>query len=161
MKNKFLIMRGPSGSGKSTLAKELHDKHVAEGYHTFWLSTDSLFMIDGVYKFDKDKLHENHTKTFADFCRISSSVYLKSGGYTPACIILDNTNITWWQFFHYALIAKKLDFEIEQHVPTTEWAFCVDELLKRNKHSTPIDTIKRMVKDWQSVEVVNERLKKL
>lgn len=53
----LVIVRGAPGSGKSTFAKNQFPNHKV-------FATDDFFMVDGVYKYDKTKIGENHQKCF-------------------------------------------------------------------------------------------------
>lgn len=162
-------MRGPSGSGKSTLAKTLKEKHTKDGYVAGTISTDHFFYegwpkrpIDECsYKFDATKLSHYHKMTFADFCRLAGT-YFETNSITTdtsVCVILDNTNIKWWEFKDYCLVAKKLGFEIEQAIPDGEWIPL--ELFGRNKHGVPLETIRKMISNFDSKEEIEEKISKL
>lgn len=95
----LIIMQGASGSGKSTKAKELAVEHNAVIY-----STDELFIVDGVYKFDPKLLPVNHRKNLD-----RSIDALKTGGN----IIVDNTNLQCWECKPYVVAAMEYGHEIK------------------------------------------------
>ena len=66
MKHKGLaiINRGIVGSGKSTFAACLKKAAISEGVDTEIFNTDSLFRVDGEYKFNPEKLGENHSQNY-------------------------------------------------------------------------------------------------
>lgn len=64
----MIIIRGASGSGKTTYS----EKFVDDGYVR--VESDDFFMVDGIYKWDQNKLTEVFRKQFIKVTR-----YLFSG----------------------------------------------------------------------------------
>lgn len=133
---KVYIMRGPSGCGKSTAAQKLCDED------SYICSADTFFMVDGNYKFDPKRLHQAHETCKSDFTHL-----LKRGVKT---VIVDNTNTQFWEAQFYIFTALAYDYEVEIVEPTTEWAFNVEELVKRNVHGVPKESIEKMVKRYEN-----------
>jgi predicted kinase len=129
MSKKIIIMRGPSGSGKSTYIK----KHFPDA---FSCSADGFFVKNGVYAFDPTKIGEAHARCMTSF--ISATM----GASPKSLIVVDNTNITIWEFFNYCHIGSIMGYEFEVH----SLFYSADrEVCKaRNQHSVPPETI-----DWQ------------
>lgn len=120
---KVIIMRGPSGSGKSTWIKENHPGAVV-------CSTDDFFLNDeGEYIFDPTQLGEAHQECFQHFLM---ALHMRSG-----VVVVDNTNLRWWEYMNYVTVANMQDAEVHivQFVPDK-----IEELKacwQRSKHNTP------------------------
>lgn len=84
MSQTLYVMQGIPGSGKSTLAKMIFDSILSSGGACVICSTDNLFMVDGVYKFNPSKLGEYHS------INLERSKEYMDQGYS---VIVDNTNI--------------------------------------------------------------------
>jgi tRNA uridine 5-carbamoylmethylation protein Kti12 len=127
-----VILQGIPGSGKSTLAKKLCTLVLKRGKTCVIVSVDHYFEKNGFYKFNPTKLPEAHDECALKFREaIQKSVNL---------IIVDNTNIVSFRMIPYIQFAKKYQYrvslnrlEIDSHM-----AF------KRNIHSVPYETIRRM-----------------
>lgn len=104
MKRVAYIMRGLPGSGKSTLVQAIIKGSVWNENHSAVHSTDSYFMVNGEYKFELEKLKENHQKNFEAFKQS-----LEAG---VEIVICDNTNTRKWEYERYVEMAKKYDYEI-------------------------------------------------
>jgi predicted kinase len=105
---KVTVLRGISGSGKSTWAKAQEGAVI--------VSTDDYFVIDGKRVFDKDKLQENHQKCFRAFM---DAVMAK-----VPWIIVDNTNISAWEFAPYVLAGRTYGYDVEIVTMTCAFATC-------------------------------------
>jgi len=122
MNNKILvIMQGHSGSGKSTLAKQIAKVIDAEIF-----STDELFIVNGVYKFDPSKLGFFHKKNL-DNCIAA----MKRG----VNVVCDNTNIRQWEAKGYVEAALDLGFEVKFIRATGNF---------QNVHGVPNDKVEQM-----------------
>jgi predicted kinase len=95
----LIVMQGPSGGGKSTKAREL-----APIYNAVICSTDDLFMENGVYNFQPDKLGLYHKKN------LERATELLSQGIS---VIVDNTNIKCWQAKGYVQAALQYGHEVQ------------------------------------------------
>ena len=127
-----IIIRGIPGSGKSTLAKTL------VGESGVIHSTDDLFLVEGVYKFDPKSLGKHHEANYNAFKKSILS------GISP--VILDNTNTQKWEYEKYQKLAEEMGYEVEiVKVPH------IDPVLasKRNTHGVPEDAIRRMLARWE------------
>lgn len=83
-----IILRGVPGCGKTTYAEYLRSKIEDCSIH----STDSYFVVDGEYKFDKSKLAEYHKANLESFKASKARV-----------VIVDNTNLVPKDYGKYIL----------------------------------------------------------
>ena len=132
MKKSLILIRGLPGSGKSTLAKRLAGKtgviHSAD---------DKFIDENGIYKFDIEKLSQNHFENFMD-----SLKSMKAGITT---IVIDNTNIISAHCRNYVDAAKTYGYKIVVEETQTPWRFDIEELLKRNIHNVPRESLEAMI----------------
>ena len=139
---KIFLCRGCPGSGKSFIARKL----VGNGQI---FSTDDYWYIkNGTYNFDITKLGVAHKWNQR---RVEKAVAVNI-----TSIVIDNTNVTLKDAKTYSLAFKKAlinNYEIKIVVPETEWAFNLEELLKRNSHNVPRETIERMLNKWEDFTV--------
>lgn len=136
MKNAILL-RGLPGSGKTNLALRIlveERKKIC--------STDSFFITKEGYKFEPEKLAENHQKNQAQFeeaCKFGTQV-----------IICDNTNMKRWHLQPYIDIAKKYDYVITEILvgnpkDQEHQALCA----QRNTHGVSLEAIQRMAEGFE------------
>ncbi len=140
---KLVIMRGLPGSGKSDAAKRFVGNGIIH-------STDDFFIVDGVYVFDERNVSRFHRFNFL------SSVGSMQRGLSP--IIVDNTNIVASDCMDYVEVGKAYDYEIIVVEPSAEWAFDIEELVKRNTHGVPRETLVEMLEKYEKPEVFKKRL---
>lgn len=124
-------MMGCPGSGKSTLAKELATENDA-----VICSADDYHMVNGEYKWHFSKVAYAHAKCLSKALMCMAN---------KASIILDNTNTSAKEVAPYIEAAKKAGYAIRYVEPNTEWRYNVDELVKRNIHNVPRESIERML----------------
>ncbi|XP_077427541.1 NEDD4-binding protein 2 [Vanacampus margaritifer] len=133
----LVLLRGPPGCGKSTLARALVE-HNPGGIA---LSTDDYFTHEGQYYFDPTTLGEahewNHKRAKEAFER----------GANP--IIIDNTNMQGWEMKPYVAQALKHNYKVLFREPDTWWKNKPRELERRSKHCVPVETIRRMLNDYE------------
>jgi len=138
------MLIGLPGSGKSTRAKEIV-KNLNEGIDYAVHSTDSYFMINGVYNFDFKKLGYHH--------RLNQEAFKKSVEAGIACVICDNTNIRAKDRKDYVLTAQangyKINYEIVGEFTEEFAAICAE----RNTHDVPLESVLRMAKRIQLPEL--------
>jgi predicted kinase len=134
---KAIILRGAPGSGKSTLARKLQGLPQYEGLRIH--STDDYFCgADGVYRHNKDRLKEFHTKNYLAFIQSCNA------GITAIC---DNTNVWKWQYERYITTARFLGYKVRiitMPHPAPEVAAA------RNIHGVPRETIEFLIREWES-----------
>lgn len=126
---KIVIPRGIPGAGKSTYTQEL-----AKNMKVAVCSADHFFTRDGVYKYNPNLIgvaHAECLKKFTELCRNPGDI---------ECVVVDNTNTRVREVRAYLELAKSFGHEVE--IVTLR----VDPEVahRRNVHSVPIETIKRM-----------------
>lgn len=146
-KKVLYVLRGLPGSGKSTKAKEL------AGDTTNIFSTDDFFINpkNGKYEFDPKLIHQNHS------LNVKRTEEAMVNGVTP--IVVDNTNIKFYEMKRYIILAQKYGYEVEFHEPDTPWARDAEELAKRNTHGVPQHSIQRMIDRWDYNPTIEDILK--
>jgi len=118
------IMHGMPGTGKSPLAKKL------AGAWGKVFSTSDLFLVDGVYTFDKAKLDKNHLANFEHFCQALSK--------RVPVVVCDNTNSMPWEWGRYETAARVRNYEIV-HV----WMPIIDPVYaSTGSHGVPVESCK-------------------
>lgn len=140
---KLVIMRGLPGSGKSGKAKQLVGNGIIH-------STDDFFVENGVYVFDYNNVSKFHYFNFL------SSVRSMQRGISP--IIIDNTNILAQHCLNYVESGRMYGYEIIVVEPDTPWAFDIEELMKRNTHGVPRETMVEMLDQYEKPEVFKKKL---
>lgn len=128
-----VVMSGPSGSGKSTVASYLQTILQDQKIEVAVFSTDSYFMVNGFYNFDQTKLHVYHAKNLEAFQNSKAQVR-----------IVDNTNLTRWEFVKYFNSSEKavcIILYMNEIMP--------DMLAFRSVHKLPIATIAKMSKKFK------------
>lgn len=140
---KLFILRGLPGSGKSDIAKKLVGNGIIH-------STDRYLIKNGKYEFDRDNIAKYH------YYNLMSSIRSMKRGISP--IIIDNTNVTASSCINYVEQGKTYGYEIVVIEPDSPWAFDVEELVKRNSHDVPRDTIIDMIQKYETLDVFKRRL---
>jgi len=125
-------MRGVSGSGKSTKAQELGKGGVT-------MSTDDYWGPD--YDFDRSKIGQAHE------WNQNRAREAMEQGLSP--LVIDGTNTQLWEMKPYVESGVANGYDIEFHESDTPWRFDAEELAKRNRHGTPIEVIKQMLRNWE------------
>lgn len=149
----LVIMRGLPGSGKSFLAKKMAETYTYESKAIF--STDNYFMVNGKYIFNPDLLGIFHKKNLK-----AVSEYLKATVPGYATAIVDNTNTTWKEIKPYCQVARETNHSICFVEPDTPWKYDLDELVKRNSHGVPRESIARMLERFASSEHIKSLFRK-
>lgn len=121
-----VLMVGIAGSGKSYTAAKLKNKD------TVICSADHYFMKDGVYVFDKDKLHEAHKQ-----CQ---KTFLTALEEKKDRIIIDNTNVNNKERIYYI----KQALANKYHVVMVVLEHNLQECLQRNQHGVTLEVLERM-----------------
>jgi predicted kinase len=124
---RVILLRGISGSGKSTLANKL----ALETPNTVICTADDYFMVDGAYKFDRNKLGEAHQACYQKFF-----VEITKG---TDLVIVANTNTTTKELVNYVGICE--DAGVPFEIITVNCP--VEVAIQRNAHSVPKKTILR------------------
>lgn len=140
---KLIILRGLPGSGKSEIAKKLVGKGIVH-------STDSYLIKNCRYEFDHENIAKYH------YYNLMGSIRSMKKGVSP--IIIDNTNIAASNCINYVEQGKMYGYEIIVMEPDTPWAFDIEELVKRNSHDVPRDTIIDMIQKYEALDVFKRKL---
>ena len=135
-----IIMHGISGSGKSTTAEKFIEKHSKDNSNLTYAihSTDNLFVEDGVYKFDHNKLSEYHELNQENFkSSLKNNIEL---------VIVDNTNIFPEHWHPYVDVANSMEYRV-QHF----WMPIIDAetAFNRNIHDVPMHSIERQIENYK------------
>lgn len=123
----LIVIRGTPGSGKSTLAKQLAAERGA-----LHIEADMFFVgDDGVYRWDKDKLHLAHK-----WCFKQAGDAIASG--RP--VVLSNTSTRVKEFYPYIEIAEAWGYKTRVIRMTKQYG---------SIHNVPEATIKAMIDRMQ------------
>lgn len=142
----MVIMKGCPGSGKSFLAKQIKTYNERCNIKTEIFSTDNFWLLaTGEYRFDPTRLGIAHAWNQQQVI----NAFERYGYAQPDCVIIDNTNLTFGEVKPYLDIAKSYKIAVFEVVPNTPWAYNVDELVKRNQHGVPRETIERMLNKFE------------
>lgn len=143
----MLLMRATSGVGKSTLAKQIKQYNESCHIKTEIFSTDNFWLLaTGEYRFDAKRLgiaHEWNQR------QVEIALDRQNIEERPDCVIIDNTNLRFEELIPYLKIAKNRGIPAFEVVPNTPWMYNTDELVKRNQHGVPRETIERMLKKFE------------
>lgn len=136
----LICMRGAPGSGKSYLARSIIDRTMHGDYDNHIFSTDDFFYDKRTkrYNFDRSKLSQAHD---SNQFRVSQRAL---NGWSP--IIVDNTNMKWWEMFPYFKSATQNSYIIKTLEPNTPWRISVGKLAQRNSHNVDEEHIARYSK---------------
>jgi len=145
---KCVIMRGLPGGGKSTLAQKMFNDygHTNGGKVADLYAGDDFWYVDGEYRFDHHRLTEAH------HWNQDRAIVAFENQYD--LVIIDNTNIQFWEMLPYIIPALANGYEIEFVEADTIWRFNVDKLLKMNRHGLPENILQGMHDAWEDTTAI-------
>ncbi len=141
MSRVMVINIGLPGSGKSSRAEQLVRDATAEGKTAIIHSTDTYFIIDGVYKFEPARLWECHSRN-----RRATEQSLKDG---IDVVIVDNTNLIREHREVYSKLAEEYGYAVQMQVVGGFAESDCQVYAARNSHSVPLEAILRMAQRYQ------------
>ncbi len=144
----LILMHGISGAGKSTVTNYIKEQIEGKFYtdeQCVICSTDDYHYIDGQYVFQPDKLSYFHKLN-----QEAATQHLKDGH----IVIVDNTNLTIHECLPYLKPVLELGLDYCIIEPTGPNARNAEVLAQRNKHSVPLEAIKRMISRMESREKI-------
>jgi predicted kinase len=131
------LLRGPSGTGKSTIAAHLL---TSTGYAGSWTESDHFFTgPDGIYRFNLGKLKAAH-----QWCQLETEHAMLI---QASIVIVSNTFIAYWEMERYLELAEEYRYAVEIIRSPGPWS--VEHSASRNKHSVPLDVLKRHINSYQ------------
>jgi predicted kinase len=138
-----IIMRGLPGSGKSYWVEQFIQSQplsVATQIKQYgYYSTDNLFFNDGEYRFDINKLSQNH--------QLNLSLFIEALARAEPVVICDNTNVCHWEYLAYKTAAVALGYQVKVVLIGDPKSVEHQELCsQRNKHRVSLKQIQRMAK---------------
>ena len=133
----LFLMRGLPGSGKSTLANQI----VRTYCDVVVCSADDFFVRDGKYVHEESKLSEAHSA-----CQSKCQLAMKEGKST---VIVDNTNVKFWEMKTYISLAFQHDYHVIIAEPKTPWKSSPKELARRNSHGVSRQVIQTKLKGFE------------
>lgn len=128
MSQTLMLLSGPSGCGKTTFATSLATQNSIK-----ICSTDNYFMVDGIYKWDRNRIGAAHSD-----CYNQTHEELMAG----RSVIVDNTNLSIKEMNVYINLADKYKANLSIYRPEF---ISVDICSSRNVHRVPTDTILSMI----------------
>ncbi len=151
MKKTVIIHRGIPASGKSTCARAIVETFEHKGIHAVAHSTDSRFVVDGVYRFDPEKLRAYHLKNQEAF---ASS--LEQG---IELVICDNTNIEPWEARPYYDLAKTYGYDVLMinFLPRSLEEHIEAQSNEGYRHNIPAETLRDMYERYHNYEELTQK----
>lgn len=135
MSKKVIIVRGIPGSGKSTYVKENFPKAQVCSADSFHVDKET-----GEYRYDFRKAGEAHATCLYNFI-----MALKLG---RSEIVVDNTNIQYWEYRNYIEIAELAGYDVEVHETRLTDIRDVREAAERCTHGVPWGIIGEMAMNF-------------
>lgn len=131
-----IIMRGLPGSGKSTVISQEYPNAVV-------CSADHHFEDDnGNYNFRPWEIAIAHQK-----CQLKFFLSLTEGIET---IVVDNTNVSIWEFNNYITQAKYFGYDVVIRSITPDSVCDAMLYAARNKHGVPEKAVLAMFHRWEA-----------
>jgi len=132
MPQTMTLVRGLPGSGKTNFAEQVV-------YQSAFSADDFFIGEDGFYNFDVNNLGEAHEDCLN---RVSNAIR------NDVNVVVHNTFSCRWEMQPYFDLQKR--YLIRIYVVDLYDGGCNDtELMHRNSHDVPLDTIKNMRERWE------------
>jgi predicted kinase len=125
------LIRGIPGSGKSTFAKMISQSWILQGFQSKHFEADQYFMVDGVYKFDRQLLRQAHA-----WCQQSTADALARGEH----VIVSNTFTTLKEMKPYFDMIQSYQLQPTVLTCQSNWG---------NVHGVPDDVLMAMKERFQ------------
>jgi predicted kinase len=149
-------MRGPSGSGKSHFAEKfLKDFGIPEWQIPSYICSADHFFWDqeaDEYRFDISKLSEAHS--------VCLRKYLGMLHQQKEVIVVDNTNIRWWEFQTYvwalSLLPDKYKLAVVECQPETvsQMQICAN----RQQHGVEPATVAKQAIEFEELHSFKDQM---
>lgn len=138
---KLSLLRGPSGTGKSSIATHLSRRHChGDSHDVAVFESDQFFTdLDGTYRFNISKLKTAH--------QWSQLQVERAMLHSTQLVIVSNTFIAFWEMERYMELAEEYKYEVQ--IIRTPGPWIAETLFQRNKHSVPLDVLKRHISSYQ------------
>lgn len=130
---KLIILRGLPGSGKSTWVKRYAQDAVV-------CSADHYFIKSGEYSFSPKELTQAHQA-----CQTHCKEAMAQGKF----VVVDNTNISRWEFEPYVKLAKEYNYSVIYITVGGRSDRECRVYAARNSHGVPLEAIRRMASRWE------------
>lgn len=153
--NTLIIIRGLPGSGKTTLANAFIESLKANNTVKHFENDNYFIGSDGVYRFDKSKLHDAHLATFHHFCAEMKDALKRFGivpGTKPFVFIVSNTFTQRWEASPYIMYAQAHGFQVKIIEPNSPWKSHLLSCYEKCTHNVPLDMIRAMANRYESHE---------
>ena len=138
---KLILVRGASGTGKSTISASIILRASQNGDKLCAFHETDQFFVDekGEYHFSVSKLGCAHNWNQLQVER--SMLHRKE------IVVVANTFCALWEMEKYFELAEEYQYDVE--IIRTPGPWEPDTLFRRNKHSVPLDVIKRHINGYQ------------
>lgn len=137
MNQKLIIIRGLPGSSKTTTAQTMIKQLTNEGFRCSHFEADMFFTEGGNYHYVRDLIPNAHEWCYQN---IVKSLLIDRYDY----VFVSNTFTRHSEYQRYINLCQQHNIEYEVLLPTTPWAWDVDECFKKNRHNVPYETIQKM-----------------
>ncbi len=134
---RVVILSGPPGSGKSTWAAQHYPDATVCSADNFFTDEET-----GEYNFDPSRIAEAHA-----MCQLKFLLNLQRD---DGVIVVDNTNIRYWERATYDTAARIMGWEVQTVLFVVRTLEQVKTCADRNVHGVPRDVVARMALDHEN-----------